>query len=68
MEVGLPGGEIRQLTQDRLAVPDFSSGAILAREKEGMRHLVSVLKQPGENALGASDSVVAEIRRNALKT
>lgn len=65
---GLPGGEAQQLTQDRLAVPSFGAGAILAREREGMRHLVSALRQPGENSFGASDSVVAEIRRNAVKT
>ena len=68
MVAGFPGGESQQLTQDRLAVPSFGAGAILAREREGMRHLVSTLRQPGDNSFGASDSVVAEIRRNAVKT
>lgn len=68
MVAGFPGGEAQQLTQDRLAVPSFGAGAILAREREGMRHLVSTLRQPGENSFGASDSVVAEIRRNAVTT
>jgi len=68
MVAGYPGGETKQLTQDRLAVPSFGAGAILAREREGMRHLVSTLRQPGDNSFGASDSVVAEIRRNAVTT
>lgn len=68
MVVGFPGGEAEQLTEDRLAVPSFGAGAILAREREGMRHLVSALRQPGQDSFGASDSVVAEIRRNAVKT
>jgi len=68
MVAGFPSGESQQLTQNRLAVPSFGEGAILAREREGMRHLVSTLRQPGDNSFGASDSVVAEIRRNAVKT
>jgi hypothetical protein len=68
MVAGLPGGETLRLTEDRLAVPTFGAGAILAREYEGMRHLVSALRQPGQNSCGASDSVVAEIRRNAVTT
>jgi len=65
---GLPGGETLRMTEDRLAVPTFGAGAIFAREREGMRHLVSALRQPGQDSFGASDSVVAEIRRNALST
>lgn len=68
MVAGLQGGQVRQLTEDRLAVPTFGAGAILPREREGMMHLISSLRQPGENSFGASDSVVAEIRRNAMKT
>ena len=68
MVAGLPGGEIKQLTRDRLAVPTHELGAMMLREREGMSQLVSVLRKGGEtNAMGASDSVVAEIRRDCVK-
>ena len=68
MVAGLPGGQVRQLTRDRLAVPTHELGAMMLREREGMSQVVSVLRRGGEtNAMGASDSVVAEIRRNCVK-
>lgn len=68
MVAGLPGGQVRQLTRDRLAVPKHELGAMMLREREGMSQVVSVLRRGGEtNAMGASDSVVAEIRRDCVK-
>mgnify|MGYP003109355169 CR=1 FL=1 len=62
---GLPGGEVTQLTRDRLAVSKFRSGAVSLREREGMSHIVSALRNGGGmGGMVASDSVVAEIRRN----
>lgn len=68
MVAGLPGGRIQQLSKDRLAVPRFGSGAMMYREQEGMAHVVSSLQKGGEySAMGASDSVVATVRRNTTK-
>ena len=68
MVAGLPGGQVRQLTRDRLAVPKHELGAMMLREREGMSQVVSVLRRGSEtNAMGASDSVVAEIRRDCVK-
>lgn len=65
MVAGLPGGQVRQLTKDRLAVPRFKSGAMLYREREGMAQVVSSLSKGADaSAMGASDSVVAEVRTN----
>ena len=65
--VGLPGGELKQLTRDRLAVPGFGSGAVSLREYEGMSHIVSALQSSkGLNPMGASDTVVATVRRNNI--
>ena len=61
--MGLPDGEVRQLTRDRLAAPEYGFGAVSMREREGMSHIVSSLQKGGDaNNMGASDSVVAEIR------
>lgn len=68
MVAGLPNGEVRQLTRDRLAVPKHEVGAMMVREREGMSQVVSVLRRGGDtNLMGASDSVVAEIRRDCVK-
>lgn len=67
MMLGLPKGELRQLTRDRLAVPEFQRGAVSVREYEGMSHVVSSLYSgDGENAMGATDTVVAEVRQNNI--
>lgn len=64
MLLGLPNGQIRQLTRDRLAVPEFGFGAVSLREREGISQVVSSLQKGGdENNMGATDTVVAEIRR-----
>ena len=63
LSVGLPGGAVRQLTRDRLAAPTNGYGAVSLREREGMSQIVSSLQKGGEaNNMGASDSVVAEVR------
>lgn len=68
MYAGLAGGQLKPLTEDRLAVPTHRLGAMLLREREGMSHVVSVLRQSGEESLlGATDTVVAEIRRGCTK-
>lgn len=67
MVVGLPGGQLRQLTRDRLAVPKFQAGSVTLREEEGMSHIVSSLRSSdGISRMGASDSVVAEVRTNNI--
>jgi hypothetical protein len=63
LSVGLPGGEVRQLTRDRLAAPEYGFGAVSIREREGISQVVSSLQKGGDaNNMGASDTVTAEIR------
>ena len=64
---GLDGGTVRPLTEDRLAVPSHKLGAMLHREREGMHHVVSILRQSEDVVVGAVDTVVAEIRRGCVK-
>jgi hypothetical protein len=63
MSAGLPGGEVRPLTRDRLAAPEYGFGALSIREREGISQVVSALQKGGDaNNMGATDTVVAEIR------
>ena len=65
--VGLPGGALKELTGDRLAVPEFRAGAVCLREYEGMSHIVSSLRSSdGMNPMGASDTVVATVRQHNI--
>jgi len=61
---GFPGGECRLLTADRLAAQKFGAGAIIPREQAGATQLISALRQPGQGAAVATDSIVAEVRRS----
>jgi hypothetical protein len=65
---GLPSGNIKFLTRDRLAVPEFKAGSIMLREEDGIRSLVTSLRKGSDvNSMAASDSVVAEVRKNNVK-
>ena len=65
---GLPGGNVQELTRDNLALPEHKRGAVFSVRSNGSQRIVSTLHNPGEdNRMGASDSVVAEVRRNAIK-
>jgi hypothetical protein len=64
---GLPGGEVRQLTRDRLATPEYGVGALSIREREGISQIVASLqKGGGVNTMAATDTVIAEVRRNDI--
>lgn len=65
---GLPGGNLQQLSKDRIATPNFGIGAMMYREREGMAQLVSSLRNGGEQSqLAATDTAVAEVRRNTTQ-
>jgi len=69
MVMGLPGGEVRPVREGELALPTFSQGAILERERDGVRQLLSVLSTPqAENPLAVSDSISIEVHKNGINT
>lgn len=64
---GLPGGELRDLSSDRVSVGEFQSGASLVRRENGMIQAVSSLAQGQQDGRAvAADSVVAEVRTNKI--
>ena len=65
--LGLPGGGLKAVTEDRVALPAYAAGATLAREREGIRQLVTTVREPGPaSGFGVSDAVVVEVRRNGV--
>ncbi|MCP4210874.1 MAG: hypothetical protein GY764_05285 [Halieaceae bacterium] len=67
--IGLTGGRIEPVMENKVALPEFDHGSTLFREDNGIRQLITTLRGQGTaNSFGASDSVVAEVRTNAVTT
>lgn len=60
---GLPGGEVRPLTDGRLALPDGEQGASLYREHNGLRQLVTSYLTSNGNGLAMRDRASATVTR-----
>lgn len=66
MLLGLPGGRTKSLTEQRLSLPKYKAGALMFRELNGMKHLLSVLSGAEGAGFGATDNAVAEVVRNGI--
>lgn len=65
--LGLPGGQVQTITEDKLDIPVFGRGATLLRNENGIRQLITSLTNRGSSSgFGASDSAIAEVRRNGV--
>lgn len=60
---GLPGGELRPLTEGRLALPEGEIGASVFREYEGLRQIVTSFLSRSNNALAIGDRVSASVTK-----
>jgi hypothetical protein len=63
--VGFDGGQLYNLTQDRMVFPEMVNAAVLYREQDGVNQLVAAADSRGEPTASAriGDYVDAEIRR-----
>lgn len=48
---GLPGGEVRHSFEDKIAVPNYASGAMMLREERGIRQVVTSLEGKSSSPL-----------------
>lgn len=66
--VGLSNGQVRYLTEERLALPRGGLGSAMIRAERGTRQYVGMLReQNGQSSnMYASDHVVAEVYRNGV--
>ena len=67
--VGLPNGQIHNLTEDVLAIPDNSSmvGTSLQREYNGINQIISTMPKGGEVAsLQSTDTATLTVIRNGV--
>jgi ApbE superfamily uncharacterized protein (UPF0280 family) len=50
-----------------VALPAYAAGATLFREREGIRQLVTTVREPGPSSgFGVTDAVTVEVRRNGV--
>lgn len=61
---GLPGGQLVQLTEGRLALPGGERGASLFREHEGLRQIITAWLSSGSNGLAITDRASATVTRH----
>jgi len=65
--LGLPNGTIINLTEKRIAVPQYDRAALLYRERNGLRQVVATApSKGGVGSFAIGDSAEAEIRRNGV--
>jgi hypothetical protein len=63
--VGTPGGKVIRMTEGRIAFDGFGYGASLIRKHAGIQQLLTTVFGE-ESGFAASDSAVAEVRRNGV--
>lgn len=64
---GLPSGQIINLTEKRVALPQYDKVALMYRERAGLRQVVaSAPSKGGVGSFAIGDSAEAEVRRNGV--
>ena len=65
--IGLPGGLVQPVMEERVGVKEYSRGASMFREENGISQLVTSLSGEGSASVAnATDSVVLEVRQNGI--
>ena len=59
--IGLGDGSVLPIGKERMAAPRFDAGASLAREREGLRNLLTAMKGPG-SSFACTDTLEATVR------
>jgi hypothetical protein len=62
--LGLPGGVVRTIREDSVALPRFDRAAMMLREQGGKRQIVGSFSGGESNPMAMSDSMSAVVRRH----
>lgn len=68
VNLGTNAGNIYKLTRNKIATPEYSSGAALLRREDGKTQYLSSLAKPNGDVakFSTTDTITAEIRRNGV--
>lgn len=65
--LGLPGGVVRSLTDNTLALPDYAEGTTLVREENGVRQAVTAVRGSGTgDSFRMGDEISFTVKRNGI--
>lgn len=65
--LGIGSGVISKIMDGRVEVDEYSTGATLLREENGISQMITALRgSQGRGSFSATDTVVAEVRRNGI--
>lgn len=65
--IGLPQGQVRSFMEGRVAVDQYSRGASVLREENGMQQVITTVRDKTmENRVRVTDEAVGYVRRNGI--
>lgn len=65
--LGLESGDVRKIREADLVLPEFESGTVAEVDRQGVKQLLSVLKNPGpDSSLGFGDSIEIEVHKHGI--
>jgi hypothetical protein len=65
--LGSVSGQITHLTRKALSLPSYLSGAAVLREQDGKKQVVSSMRHPTNEGVGAADYAVVKLIRNGVE-
>jgi len=65
--IGLPGGQVLPVREGQVAAKLAREAATMVREKDGLRQIVTVLRDPSTNGLRTSDRATARVYRDGIE-
>jgi len=65
--LGLPGGQVLDMTKNRVAYPQYDTGVSGVREYQGIRQIITAMFGSGEQSrMAMGDEVATEVIRNGI--
>lgn len=64
--LGLPGGAVRTIKEDSVALPSYERAAMLLREENGTRQIIGSFSGEKANAYAVTDTMSATVRRHGV--
>lgn len=67
MIIGLPGGEVRRIREAELALPEYQKTSMAEVERDGVKQLLSLMKNPGMRSSTAfGDDASIEVHKKGI--
>lgn len=65
--LGLGNGDVRKIRESEFALPEFESGTLAEVDRQGIKQILSVLRNPGsDSSLSFGDSIEIEVHKHGI--